>query len=110
MKEPFILALDLGTTGNRAIIFDRHRNIISSFYEEFPQIYPKPGWVEHDPEIIWKSACAVLSKTFAKISIKKIAAIGITNQRETVLLWNKRTGRPIHNAIVWQCRRTAPLC
>lgn len=109
MKK-YILALDLGTTGNRAIVFDKRQNIVSSFYEEFPQIYPKPGWVEHDAEKIWKSARAVLSKTFAKVSIKKIAAIGITNQRETVLLWNKRTGRPIHNAIVWQCRRTAPLC
>lgn len=105
-----ILALDLGTTGNRAIVFDKKLNVISQEYEEFSQIYPKPGWVEHNPEEIWKSVQAVLKKTFRKISPKKIAALGITNQRETVVLWDKKTGRPIHNAIVWQCRRTAPLC
>src|SRR3989338_1618675 len=110
MNEPFILALDLGTTGNRAIVFDKRQNIVSNFYEEFPQIYPKPGWVEHDAEMIWKSTRSVLSETFKKIPIKKIASIGITNQRETVLLWDKRTGKPIHHAIVWQCRRTSPLC
>ena len=110
MIKKYILALDLGTTGNRAIVFDKRQNIVSSFYEEFPQLYPRPGWVEHDAEMIWKSVRSVLSKTFKKISIEKIASIGITNQRETVLLWNRRTGRPIHRAIVWQCRRTAPLC
>ena len=106
----FILALDLGTTGNRAIIFDKNQGIISSIYEEFPQEYPRPGWVEHNPELIWKSVRLILSRTFKKIPIKKIVSMGITNQRETALLWNKKTGKPIYNAIVWQCRRTAPLC
>lgn len=105
-----VLALDLGTTGNRAIVFDRHQNIRSRAYEEFPQIYPKPGWVEHDPEVIWKSVKDVMARTFRKIPVSSIAAVGVTNQRETVLLWDKRTGKPLHNAIVWQCRRTAPLC
>ncbi|MBI4432694.1 MAG: glycerol kinase GlpK [Candidatus Omnitrophica bacterium] len=105
-----LLALDLGTTGNRAIVFDRDQNILGQAYEEFPQIYPRPGWVEHDPEAIWKGVRRVLKKTFLKIPASSIAAAGITNQRETVLLWDKATGRPIHNAIVWQCRRTADFC
>lgn len=106
----YILALDLGTTGNRALVFDRKQNILSLEYEEFPQIFPKPGWVEHDPEKIWLNTCHILAKTFRRIPAKDISAIGVTNQRETVLLWDKRTGRPVHNAIVWQCRRTAPFC
>jgi len=105
-----ILALDLGTTGNRALVFDRKQNILSSEYEEFPQIFPKPGWVEHDPEKIWQSTRQLLAKTFRRIPARRISAIGVTNQRETVLLWDKKTGRPVHNAIVWQCRRTAPFC
>lgn len=109
-KNSLLLALDLGTTGNRAIVFDRLQNIHSQTYEEFPQIYPKPGWVEHDPEAIWRSVRGILFKTFKKIPVHSIAAAGITNQRETVLLWDKKTGKPLHNAIVWQCRRTAPLC
>ena len=110
MAENYILALDLGTTGNRAIVFDKSQKIISQVYEEFPQIYPRPGWVEHDPILIWKSVRSILFKTFARASISKIAAVGITNQRETVLLWDRKTGQPVHNAIVWQDRRTAPLC
>ena len=106
----YVLALDLGTTGNRAIVFDRYQRILFQAYEEFPQIYPKPGWVEHDPLLIWESTRKILLKTFKKISAEKIVAIGVTNQRETVLLWDKVTGRPVHNAIVWQCRRTAPFC
>ena len=105
-----ILALDLGTTGNRAIVFDRKQRVVSRAYEEFPQIFPKPGWVEHDPTDIWQSTRHILSKSFKKIPTGRIQAIGVTNQRETVLLWDKRTGRPLHNAIVWQCRRTAPFC
>ncbi|MBI3251966.1 MAG: glycerol kinase GlpK [Candidatus Omnitrophica bacterium] len=105
-----ILALDLGTTGNRAIVFDRNQNILSEFYEEFPQIYPRPGWVEHDPERIWRGVQKILAQTFKKIPPEQIAAIGVTNQRETVLLWDKKTGRPLHHAIVWQCRRTAAFC
>jgi len=110
MASEYILALDLGTTGNRAIVFDRDQNRISQFYEEFPQIYPKPGWVEHDAEHIWSSTERVLRKTFRKISPKQIRAIGLTNQRETVLLWSADTGRPLGHAIVWQCRRTAAFC
>ncbi len=106
----YVLALDLGTTGNRALVFDKKQRIISSFYEEFPQIFPKPGWVEHDAERIWVSTRHILEKTFRKVSPKDIAAIGITNQRETVVLWDKYAGKPVHNAIVWQCRRTAPAC
>ena len=110
MKKNLILALDLGTTGNRALVFDRRQNLLSSEYEEFPQIFPKPGWVEHDPEKIWQSTRGILKRTFRRIASSRIAAIGITNQRETVLLWDKKTGRPLHNAIVWQCRRSAPAC
>ncbi len=110
MKKELILALDLGTTGNRALVFDKKQNLLSSEYEEFPQIFPKPGWVEHDPEKIWKSTHDILARTFKQIPASRIAAIGITNQRETVLLWDKTTGRPLHNAIVWQCRRTASAC
>ncbi len=110
MAAKLILALDLGTTGNRAIVFDRSQNIRSQVYEEFPQIYPKPGWVEHDAEAIWKSVRHILDRTFRKISADSIAALGITNQRETIVVWDRRTGRPIHNAIVWQCRRTAEVC
>jgi len=106
----YILALDLGTTGNRALVFDKHQNAASRVYREFPQIYPKPGWVEHDPEAIWQSTRAILSATFKKVPVRKIAALGVTNQRETVLLWDKKTGRPVHPAVVWQDRRTAPLC
>lgn len=110
MTGKYILALDLGTTGNRAIVFDHDQRIVSQFYQEFTQIYPKPGWVEHNPEEIWKSVRAILQKTFQKISADRIQAIGITNQRETVVLWDKKTGKPVYNAIVWQCRRTAPFC
>ena len=109
MKK-FILALDLGTTGNRAIVFDKHQAVIHSAYEEFPQIYPKPGWVEHDAMDIWRGVQRILDKTFKKIPVSSVAAIGITNQRETVVVWDKATGRPVHNAIVWQCRRTADIC
>ncbi len=110
MTRACILALDLGTTGNRAIVFDKYQNILSSEYQEFPQVFPKPGWVEHDAELIWKSVLKILAKTFRKISPEKITALGITNQRETVVLWDRSTGQPVHPAIVWQCRRTAPLC
>ncbi len=106
----YVLALDLGTTGNRAIVFDKKLRVVSSEYEEFTQIFPKPGWVEHDPEEIWQSVRRILKRTFKKVSPHAIAALGITNQRETVVVWDKKTGKPVHNAIVWQCRRTAPLC
>src|SRR5690349_1442280 len=106
-RRPYILALDLGTTGNRALVLDRRQNVISQSYREFPQIFPKPGWVEHDPEAIWKSVQSVLQETFRKVPPPKIKALGITNQRETVVVWDRRTGRPVYNAIVWQDRRTA---
>ena len=109
MKK-YVLALDLGTTGNRAIVFDRRQKIIFQKYEEFRQIFPKPGWVEHDPEEIWRSVRKILAATLKKTGAGNIAAIGLTNQRETVLLWDKKTGKPLYNAIVWQCRRTAPFC
>lgn len=114
MKK-FILALDQGTTSSRAVVFDHDINKISSSQKEFPQIFPHPGWVEHDPMQILDSQIFVMKDALekAKISLcdasKKIAAVGITNQRETVILWEKSTGRPVYNAIVWQCRRTAKM-
>jgi len=112
MDKKYIMALDQGTTGSRAILFDKMGEIVSSSYQEISQIYPEPGWVEHNPEEIWQSTinCAkeVLSRNRA--SPQEIAAIGITNQRETSVLWDRETGKPLYNAIVWQCRRSAPLC
>ena len=111
MKK-YILALDEGTTSARSIIFDHNCNIVSSAQHEFNQYYPHPGWVEQDPMEIYANQYATLTECIAKsgISPEEIAGIGITNQRETTILWNKRTGKPIYNAIVWQCRRTADIC
>ncbi|ART83765.1 glycerol kinase [Oceanisphaera profunda] len=108
----YVIALDQGTTSSRAIIFDDQAQVQGSAQREFGQIYPQTGWVEHDAMEIWASQRATLTEVLAKTGIKpaQIAAIGITNQRETTVIWNKRTGRPIHNAIVWQCRRTAEIC
>lgn len=108
----YILALDQGTTSSRAILFDRELQICASAQQEFPQIYPYPGWVEHDPEILWQSQRDVMLAALerAKCDPARVAALGLANQRETVVVWNRRTGKPIHNAIVWQCRRTASLC
>jgi len=110
--KKYILALDQGTTSSRAIIFDHAGQIISIGQKEFNQIYPKSGWVEHDPREIWSSQIAVVAEALVKADIKSadIAAIGITNQRETTIVWDRETGRPIHNAIVWQDRRTASYC
>lgn len=107
-----ILALDQGTTSSRAILFDHAGAVVAVAQKEFPQLFPQPGWVEHDPAAIWSSQWEVAQGVLAKagITAKEIAAIGITNQRETTLVWDCRTGRPIHNAIVWQDRRTAPMC
>ena len=107
----YIIALDQGTTSSRAVIFDENANIIASHGIEFPQLYPMPGWVEHRPQDILDSQINSLKLAVAKsgIQVGDIAAIGITNQRETTLLWERTTGRPLCNAIVWQCRRTAPL-
>ena len=107
----YIVSLDQGTTSSRAVIFDDRSSLQEVVQKEFKQIYPKPGWVEHDPMEIYASQYAVLIEAVAKsgISPEKIAAIGITNQRETTVVWNKNTGKPVYNAIVWQCRRTAEL-
>jgi glycerol kinase len=109
---PFVLALDQGTTSSRAIIFDHDGAIRAIAQREFTQIYPQPGWVEHDPAEIWATQAGVLDEVLAKAAIAPtaLAAIGITNQRETTLLWDRSNGRPVANAIVWQDRRTAPLC
>jgi glycerol kinase len=105
-----ILAIDQGTTGSRAIVFDRRGRAVASAYEEFPQYFPKPGWVEHDPEEIWRSVYRTVQKALTAVPGRSIAAVGITNQRETTVVWDRKTGRPAANAIVWQCRRTAPRC
>ena len=110
MKK-YIMAMDQGTTSCRTILFDQSGNICSMAQKEFPQYYPKPGWVEHDPMEIWASQFSVSTEAMSKIrvSAEDIAAIGITNQRETSIIWEKETGNPIHPAIVWQCRRTADM-
>jgi glycerol kinase len=110
MKQ-YLLALDQGTTSSRAILFDSEQNIVNVSQKEFPQHYPKEGWVEHDPMDIYSSQYAVMMEVIAQsgINISELAAIGITNQRETTVLWDKNTGHPIYNAIVWQCRRTAHI-
>ena len=108
----YIMALDQGTTSSRAIIFDENGLIKGVTNREFTQIYPKPGWVEHDAMEIWGSQIGVAKEVLSKcgLTVNDIAAIGITNQRETTVVWDKNTGKPVYNAIVWQCRRTAPIC
>ena len=108
----YVMALDAGTTSNRCIIFDREGNQIAVSQKEFKQIYPHPGWVEHDPMEIWATQLGVAQEAIlmARTEAKEIAAIGITNQRETTIVWDKNTGLPVYNAIVWQCRRTADYC
>jgi glycerol kinase len=108
----YILSLDQGTTSSRAILFDHAGSIVSVAQKEFPQIFPKPGWVEHDPRDIWSSQAGVAAEVLTKASVgaADVAAIGITNQRETTLVWDRFTGKPIYNAIVWQDRRTAGVC
>ena len=112
MDKKYIVALDQGTTSSRAVIFNKEGKIIAVSQKEFHQIYPKPGWVEHDPMEIWGCQSGVMSEAIEANSIdpKEIAAIGITNQRETTIVWDKNTGKPIYNAIVWQCRRTSKIC
>lgn len=108
----YVLALDLGTTGNRAILFDSQGAIVSQAYKELTQYYPQPGWLEHDPREIWQDTLWAIQTALQKagVAASDVAAIGMSVQRETCLLWDKHTGRPLHNAIVWQDRRTAPLC
>ncbi|WP_300363866.1 glycerol kinase GlpK, partial [Fusobacterium sp.] len=107
-----IIALDQGTTSSRAVLFDETQKIVGIAQKEFRQIYPKEGWVEHDPMEIWSSQSGVLAEVIARegISQHDIIGLGITNQRETTIVWDKNTGKPIYNAIVWQCRRTAHIC
>ena len=108
--DTYIAALDQGTTSSRAILFHETGEIAARAQYPFRQIYPQPGWVEHDPMEIWASERRALAEITSHIDPRQVAAIGITNQRETTILWDRRTGEPIHNAIVWQCRRTAPFC
>ncbi len=107
-----LIAIDQGTTSTRAMVFDAGLNPVASAQREFSQIFPAPGLVEHDPEEIWATVVATMREAMAraKIAAKDVAAIGITNQRETTLIWDRATGKPIHNAIVWQDRRTAEHC
>ena len=108
----YVLAVDQGTTSSRAIVFDGHYRVRGVSQQEFPQHFPRSGWVEHDPEDIWRTVLATMRGALAdaKLAASDIAAIGITNQRETTLIWDRKTGKAIHNAIVWQDRRTADMC
>ncbi len=108
----YILALDQGTTSSRAILFDRSGKPVAVAQQEFRQIYPQPGWVEHDPEDIWRTQLETARAALAQAGVRadQVTAIGVTNQRETTILWDRATGEPVYNAVVWQCRRTAPLC
>ena len=112
MPSHYILALDQGTTSSRSMVFDKHGNIVSVAQKEFKQIFPQPGWVEHDAEEIWSTQFGTLAEAVAKagIKMKQIVGIGITNQRETTVVWDRSTGKPICNSIVWQDRRTATFC
>ncbi|SKA49196.1 glycerol kinase GlpK [Enterovibrio nigricans] len=111
-EQKYVVALDQGTASSRAVILDHDANIVTTAQREFTQIYPESGWVEHDPLEIFATQSATLVKALGKAGIRsdQVAAIGITNQRETTVVWNRHTGKPIYNAIVWQCRRTAPIC
>ena len=112
MEKKYLIALDQGTTSSRAILFDKKGNLVASAQHEFEQIYPKAGWVEHNPMRIWGSQTGVFREVIemSMVNPEEIAAIGITNQRETTIVWDKQTGKPVYNAIVWQCRRTAGIC
>ncbi len=112
MSQPCILAIDQGTTSSRALVFDGEGGIVCVFQQEFPQVYPAEGWVEHDPEAIWSSVLDVARQAFAAAETRgyRVAALGLTNQRETALAWDRRSALPVHNAIVWQDRRTAETC
>ena len=109
MKE-YILSLDQGTTSSRAVLFNAKGEKVASVQKEYPQIFPGNGWVEHDPMEIWETERRAAAEAVAGLPAGAIAGIGVTNQRETTILWDKATGKPVYNAIVWQCRRTAELC
>jgi len=106
----YILAIDQGTTGSRAVLYDKRADKVAMAYEEFRQYFPGPGWVEHNPLDIWRSVNNSIQKVLKRVPEAEVAAIGITNQRETTVIWDKETGKPVYNAIVWQCRRTARRC
>jgi glycerol kinase len=108
--DQYLLAIDQGTTSSRAIVFDRSGGIVSQAQREFPQYFPNDGWVEHDPEEIWSTTLAVCREALAPVGAQRIAGVGITNQRETAVIWERSTGKPIYNAIVWQDRRTVEFC
>ena len=110
--EKYIMALDAGTTSNRCILFNHKREIVSVAQKELTQIFPEPGWVEHDAKEIWSTQLGVAVEAMSKAGVQAdgIAAKGITNQRETTIVWDKKTGEPVYNAIVWQCRRTSGYC
>jgi len=112
MLQKYILVIDQGTTGTRASLINKEGDIVAKFYREFTQYFPRAGWVEHDPEEIWQSTLQVIQGVLSETKIKSsdIACIGISNQRETTILWEKDTGRPVYKAVVWQCRRTASIC
>ena len=111
-QKPYLLVLDHGTTGIRACVMNREGQFVAKGYKAFRQIFPKAGWVEHNPNTLWKTSLTVIDQAFqqAGINWKDIHAVGLTNQRETVMLWDAKTGKPLHNAVVWQCRRTADVC
>ena len=112
MNKKYILALDQGTSSSRAVLFDKDQNIVGVEQQEFKQFYPRAGWVEHNPHEIWESQFLTAKTLITKLKIKPedIAGIGITNQRETTIVWDKNTGEPIYNAIVWQDKRTSDFC
>src|SRR5579875_1062670 len=111
-RRPLVMALDQGTTSSRALVFDEAARVVAVAQAEFPQLYPAPGWVEHDPEAIWSTTLSTARQALAEAEAGggEVIAIGVTNQRETTLIWDRQTGRPIYNAIVWQDRRTAAQC
>src|SRR6266705_3038691 len=108
----YVLALDQGTTGSTALVVDPDGAVRGRGYAELPQYFPRPGWVDHDPEEVWQTTVQALGAALAsaRVSPSEIAAVGITNQRETAIVWERASGKPIHRAIVWQCRRTAEMC
>ena len=108
--SPLLMAIDQGTTSSRAVVFDATAKVVASAQQEFPQTYPEPGWVEHDPEAIWSSVLQVTKDALSEVGEAGIAGLGITNQRETTLLWDRASGECVYNAIVWQDRRTAAEC